>query len=248
LSPAANIFRGGAFVALALLIRYTIRTEGARAGGIFVAFVTALAGFRDWLVWFMSIVIGEPAPYSPDSRLPHLGPFNVLVVAGWVFTSILAFAVAKRIQRCNFPDTNIFMTLALAALVTTAISYAVEVTGIRVQLWQWGRDPVASWLPFGWPEDALEGWPTTSFFTLGTYCAFRYRLFATDVRSSRLATGLLLLIFGLSIAAEPWVGHARAPWRFLFPAYLLLSVALGLRAPRHVLGTSEAALRSPDSP
>jgi hypothetical protein len=245
-SPAANLFRFGAFVALALLVRHTGRTEGTRNAAIFLTYLTGLACFRECLVWLMSRATGRPPPFSSDARLGQLGPINVLVVVGWVVTALLAFEVAKMIQRRNFPGTNLFLTLALAAVVTTAISYAVEVTGARVGLWQWGHPRLVAWLPLDWPEDAFEGWATMSYVTLGLYAAIRYGLFARTLGLSLATTALALSIFGVSVAAERWVGHAYAPWRFVVLAYLLLSVVLGFVAPPKLLGSSDAALRDPD--
>jgi hypothetical protein len=245
-SPAANLFRVGAFVALALLVRYTWRTEGARAAAIFTSYLVGFAVLRECLVWSMQFVNGGSPPFSTDSRMGHLGPVNLVVVSGWVFTALLSFAVARMIQRNIFRGTNVFLTLTLAAVVTSTISYAVEVTGMRVPLWRWGDPLVVAWLPFDWPEDAFEGWATTSFLMLVIYSATRYRLFAPTGRGRAAVAALVLGVLALAIVAERWTGHAFGPWRPLMGVFMAISAWLGFVAPRTMLGSSGAALRDPD--
>jgi hypothetical protein len=239
--PDVALFRVGAFVALLLVVRHVKRMEGGRAAGILVAYLTAMAIVREWVVAGLSHAIDEPRPYTPDPTLGHLGLVNVVVVAGWVFCALVSFALAKMIQRRNFPGTNVFFTLALIALVTTAISYPVEVTGMRIHLWTWHALHPVVWLPFEWPFDAFEGWAATSFMIMLVYCAVRYRLFSPDpVRRAAVTAGLLLL-FGLADLAQPWLGP-ESPRKKVTVVYLTLSVVLGFAAPRKWLGTSAESL------
>jgi hypothetical protein len=238
----ALVFRGGAFVALAVLVRHTLRTEGARAGGILVAYLVAFACFREWFVSRMALIKHDLPPYTPTPGPGQLGPINVLVVAGWVFTALLSFALAKMIQRRNLPGTNIFLTLALTALVATAIGYAVETTGIRVPLWKWNNPQPTSWLPFDCPFDAFDAWGTTAFVIMGIYCAVRFHLFAVTA-SRRIAAGVvLLLVFWAAVFAVKWFGEGP-PHQKVVLLYLALCVVLGFKAPRWMLGSSESALR-----
>jgi hypothetical protein len=241
MNHAALFFRAGAFVALLLLIRYAWRTEGARAGGIFVAYLVAFACFREWVVWRVAEGKHDSPPYIPQASMGHVGVVNVVVVAGWVFTAILSFALAKRIQRRNFPGTNIFLTLALTALVTTSIGYAVEVTGIRIGLWRWTNPSPTSWLPFDCPFDMFDAWATTSFITLSMYCAVRYRLFGTTALRRAAVTIVLLVVFWVAVAAQKWLGEGP-PHQKVVALYLVLSTILGFVAPQSILGSSRAGL------
>ncbi len=245
MSPAANLFRVGAFVALLFMIRYMKRTEGTRAATILVVYLTLFACLHELINWLMARATGLPLPYSPAAQLGHVGFLNLVVVAGWVFTFLVSFALAKMIQRRNFPGTNIFLTFVLTALVATAISYCVEITGTRMHLWTWQRPRLTPWVPFGWPLDAVEGWSLTSFMTVLLYCAVRYRLFFQTTGRSLLATAGVLLLMALAISAEAWLGHNPPPFRFVYVAYLLAALWLGFSAPRSMLGSSGAALEDP---
>ena len=135
------LFRAGAFAALVLLVRHAWRTEGGRVAGILVGYLTVMAVVREWTVASVSHAIDQPVPYRRTPKLGHIGLVNLVVVAGWVFTALVSFELARMIQRRNFPGTNVFLTLALTALVTTTISYAVEITGMRIHLWRGTRAP-----------------------------------------------------------------------------------------------------------
>lgn len=240
MTSAALLFRAGAFVALALLVRYAWRREGRRAALIFVGYLSGMAALREWAVHRLSESIDQPIPYAADARLGQLGAVNVVVVAGWVFTALLSFALAKEIQKRSLPGTNIFLTIALTALVTTTISYCVEVTGMRIALWHWTQPTPVSWLPFDWPFDAFEGWASTSFMLILVYCALRYRLFAKSAWASAAITLGILLLFALADLATPWLGP-ESPRKKVTVAYLILAVALGFKAPQRMLGTSRQA-------
>lgn len=238
MSFPALLFRGGAFVALILLVRYAKRVEGSRGAAILVGYVTLMATTREWVVSALSHAIAQPVPYAADAKVGHLGPVNVVVVAGWVFTTLASFALAKMIQRRNFPGTTIFLTLALTALVTSSISYAVEVTGMRIQLWTWHAVHPVEWLPFDWPFDAFEGWAATSFMIMLVYCTVRYRLLWSDAWRRAAALAGLVLLFGLADLAQPWLGP-ESPRKKVTVVYFALSVVLGFTAPRRLLGSSE---------
>ncbi len=245
MSPAALLFRSGAFVALVLLIVYAMRTEGRRVGGILVAYLVVMASVREWAVASISHAIDQQVPYQPNSALGRIGMINVVVVSGWVFTALLSFTLAKMIQRRNLPGTNIFLTLALTALVTTAISYAVELTGMRIHLWHWHSPHPVEWLPFEWPFDAFEGWAATTFMLMLVYCAARYRLFSKDPWRCAAATVALVAVFGCSDLLQPWLGP-ESPRKKVTVVYLAAAVLLGFWAPRRLLGSSDEALWGED--
>jgi hypothetical protein len=239
-SPAAILFRVGAFVALVLLVRYARRTEGARAGTLLVAYLVGMSAVREVVVASISHAIDKPVPYQADAKLGHLGLVNVVVVAGWVFTALLSFAIARLIQRRSFPGTNVFLTLALTALVTTAISYTVELTGMRIALWKWNEVHPVSWLPFEWPFDAFEGWASTSFMIMLVYATVRWRLFSPS-RVRRTAT--LLALCAIFVGADlltPVLGP-ESPRKKVTLVYVVGAVLLGFWAPRGLLGSSEEA-------
>ncbi len=237
---SATIFRIGAFIALAALVRYTWRTEGARTGGGFVAYLVAFACFREWLVSRIAIIKHDVPPYTPTPGPGQLGPINVVVVAGWVFTALLSLALSRMIQRRNFPGTNIYLTLALTALVSTAIGYAVEVTGIRIPLWKWNNPHATPWLPFDCPSDVFDAWGTTSFIIVGVYCAVRFRLFArTPSRRLAAFVGLMLVFWG-AVFAVKWFGEGP-PHQKVVLLYIAAATLLGFTAPPWMLGSSEAA-------
>lgn len=242
MNPASLLFRGGAFLALILLVRHALRTEGRRAGAILVGYLVVMAAAREWLVASLSHAIDKPLPYQADAHLGHFGLLNVVVIAGWVFTTLLSFSLAKRIQRRNFPATNIFLTLALTALMTTTISYAVEVTGMRLGLWRWHEVHPVEWLPFDWPYDAFEGWAATSFMIMLVYCGVRYRLFSANRWRSTAVLVAIVAIFGLSDLLQPLLGP-DSPRKKVTYVYLAVSVVLGWWAPRRLLGSSDEALR-----
>jgi hypothetical protein len=241
-SPAALLFRGGALVALVLLVMHVRRTEGGRPAAILIAYLVTMASIREWAVATIVHAIDQPLPYQADSKLGHFGLVNVVVVSGWVFTALLSFTLAKAIQRRNLPGTNIFLTLTLTALVTTTISYRVEVTGMRIQLWRWHEVHPVAWLPFDWPFDAFEGWAATSFMIMLVYCAARYRLFSERPWRCAAVTLALIALFALSDLLQPWLGPS-SPRKKVTVLYLLLSTLLGFRAPASILGSSDEALR-----
>ena len=238
---SALFFRAGALIALLIVIRYTLRLEGRRNGALLVAYLVVMGTLREWTVTRLSAAIDQPVPYTPDGTLGQIGGFNVVVVAGWVFTILLSFYLARLIQRRNFAGTNIFFTLALSALVTTAISYAVETCGTRIHLWTWRQPSPVEWLPFDWPFDAFEGWAATSLVILLVYCGLRYRLFAPQRWSSAAITGALVALFALADLAQPLIGPA-SPRKKVTVIYLVASIVLGFRAPRWMLGSSGEAL------
>ena len=240
MTPGALLFRAGAFVALILLILHARRTEGGRATAILVVYLFVMATVREWAVAQIVHAIDMPVPYQANGNLGRLGVVNVVVVAGWVFTALLSFAVAKMIQQRNLPGTNIFLTLALTALVTSTISYGVELTGMRIRLWQWWTPHPVEWLPFEYPEDAFEGWPATTFMLMLIYCTWRYRLFSNKAWRRAAALIALVALFGLSDLAQRWLIHS--PRKKLTVVYLMLSTLLGFWSPRSWLGSSEEAL------
>lgn len=230
---AALLFRGGAFAALALLVRYAIRTEGSRAGTILVAYLALMGACHEWLVPTAAQAIGQPRPYSPGPSVGIL-PVNLVIAAGWIFAVLVSLALARLIQRRHFPSTNVFLTMALTALITTAISYPVEVMGTRVGFWTWHSTYTVPWLPFDWPFDAFEGWPTTSLMIVLVYCTIRYRLFSARPWLRAGVLVLALAAYGLSVTQ---------PWRITAP-YLVVATVLGFVAPSRWLGTS-ASLTNP---
>ena len=238
------LFRIGALVALVLLVHHVARREGWRATLVFVVYLGAAATVREWAVRRISHSIAQPVPYASNAHLGQIGGVDLVVVSGWVFTSILSFELAKAIQRRNLPDTNVYLTLCLTALVTTSISYAVEVTGTRIGLWTWGHPHPVEWLPFDWPYDAFEGWAATSFMLMLVYCAFRYRLFSENAIARFAATAGLVALFGLADLAQPWLGPS-SPRKKVTVLYLIGAFVLGFRAPRRWLGSSEALLGLP---
>jgi uncharacterized membrane protein len=126
--------------------------------------------------------------------------------------------------------------------VTTTISYAVEITGIRTPLWRWNHPDFMTWLPFEMPADAFEGWMTTSFVIMLIYCAVRYRLFGGSVRRNTAATALIVGLFAIAVVAQQRTGNHETPLRLLVVTiYLALSTALGFTAGGAMLGSSEAA-------
>jgi len=238
-SPAALLFRVGAFVALVTMARYEARREGWRAMLVLVSYLTAMATLREWTVRQLSHAIDKPVPYAANGQLGQIGSINLVVVAGWVFTALLSFSLARIIRERNFPDANVFLTLALTALTTTTVSYAVEVTGMRIGLWRWVSPHPVTWLPFDWPFDAFEGWASTSFMLMLVYCAVRYRLFSSNPWRSAGVTVALVALFGLADLAQPWLGP-DSPRKKVTVVYLIGAVWLGFRAPRRLLGSSEA--------
>jgi hypothetical protein len=245
MNGAALFLRVGAFVALLLLIRHTLRHEGRRRTLLLVGYLVLMGALREWLVRWLSAATDQPVPYSANATLGQIGALNLIVVAGWVFTVLLSFELAKLIQRRNFPRTNIFFTLALSALVTTAISYAVETCGMRIHLWTWRQLLPVEWLPFDWPFDAFEGWAATSLVILLVYCGLRYRLFSSRRWSSAAITAGLLTLFALADLAQPLLGP-ESPRKKVTVAYLLACIVLGFRAPQWMLGSSDAALAAHD--
>lgn len=243
----AIVFRVGAFVALLVLIRHTWRTEGARAGGVLVGYLIGFACLREWLVSRISMMKHDRPPYVPEPGLGQVGSINVVVVAGWVFTALLSFALARMVQRRNFPGTNIFLTLALTTLITTTIAYAVEVTGIRVPLWRWNNPTPTSWLPFDCPFDVFDAWGTTSFIILGVYCAVRFRLFGRTRGRRAAIVGALLSVFSVAVFAVKWFGEGP-PHQKVVLLYVVLSAILGFTAPRWMLGSSESVTGPRDGP
>jgi hypothetical protein len=213
--------------------------DGGRTSAGLVVYLFLMGAAREWVVAGLSRATSQPAPYTPDPHLGHLGVVNVVVVSGWVFTAMLSFVLAKLIQRQSFPGTNVFFTLALTALVTTAISYAVEVTGIRIHLWTWHASHPVRWLPFDWPFDAFEGWASTSFMLMLAYCGFCGRLFSNSRVWSTAITAGLLLLFALADLAQPWLGP-DSPRKKVTVLYVALAVVLGFAAPRRLLGSTDS--------
>jgi len=235
-----DVFKGGAFVALLVLLHYVKRTQGWRATVVLVLYLTIMATVREWTVVHLSLATNHPPPYAANPSLGHLAGVNVVVVVGWVFTTILSFCLAQMIQRRQFPDTSLFLTLVLTALVTTTISYAVEITGMRMNLWTWKTpDPVA-WLPFDWPFDAFEGWASTSFLFMLGYCAVRYRLLARNAWVSAAVAFALAAFTALADLAQPLLGPA-SPRKKVMVVYMIAAVFLGFRSP----GTQETGSHPP---
>jgi hypothetical protein len=244
MKPEMLFFEVAAFCALLLLVRHSARTEGLRTAALFFIYLLAMAVFREWLVYSLTRSIDKPVPYSSDATMGRIGFVNLVVVAGWVFTTYLSFGLARLIQRRNFEGTNVFFTLAMTALVTTAISYAVETAGMRLGLWTWtqsNRRPVA-WLPFEWPFDAFEGWAATSFMIVSVYCALRFRLFSPVRWRSVSITAALLALYSVADLTVRWLGPS-SPRKKLTVIYIAAAVVLGFVAPKRLLGTSDEALK-----
>ena len=241
-TAALSLFRAGAFVALLLLSRHAWRTEGSRSAALFLGYLLGFACFRESVVWLVSQAKHDAPPYVPNPALGRVGVVNVVVVAGWVFTALVSFALAKMIQRRGFPGTNVFLTLALTALVTTTVGYAVEVTGIRSQLWRWSNPSPLSWLPFDCPSDMFDAWGTTTFVILSVYCAIRYRLFGAKPARRAAVLGALFGIFAMAVVAQKWLGEAP-PHQKVVALYVALATVLGFAAPATILGSSNVAFR-----
>jgi hypothetical protein len=236
-------FELSAFVALMLLIRHSARVDGARETLRLFLYLAVMSVAREWLVWNLSLAIDKPMPFTSEAKLGRIGFINLVVVTGWMFTSFLSFSLAKMIQRRQFPQSNIFLTLSLTSIVANTIAYAVETTGMRLHLWTWNptaRSPVR-WLPFDFPADGFEGWPATAFIMMFVWCALRYCLF-TPVRWRNIA--ITLIILGIWAAADltvVWFGP-ESPRKKLTFVMMLCSTFLGFAAPRRYLGTSQEAL------
>jgi len=241
MSGAAAFFRVGAFLALLVLVRHAWRTEGWRPALILIGYLAGFACFREWFVARFTALRGDNPPYLPDPSLGHVGPVNVVVVAGWVFTALLSLALARMIQHRNFPGTNVFLTLVLATLVSTTVGYAVEVTGIRMGLWKWTHPRPTPWLPFHCPYEIFDAWGTTTFVTLGMYCAVRFRLFAGSALRRVAVFAAVLLVFWGAVLSMNWFGGEAPPHQKVVMLYLVLCTALGFTAPRWMLGSSETA-------
>ena len=84
---------------------------------------------------------------------------NLVVVAGSIFTALVSFELARMIQRRNFPRYQRLSHAGTHRPVTTAISYAVEIAGMRIQLWSWRAAHPVAWLPFDWPFGRFEAGP-----------------------------------------------------------------------------------------
>jgi hypothetical protein len=241
-TEAASIFRVSAFAALILLVVHSIRSEGVRTTALLFGYLLAMSIFREGNISFFVHVFGLEAPYQPDANMGHLWFVNAVVLAGWVFTTYISFLMAKMIQRRHFPGTNLFLTLALTALVTTTISYPVEITGIRLHFWEWAEwatsDPMR-WIPFGWPFDAYQGWANTSFMFMFVYCGIRYRMFSAAKRRNMFITiGLFLFWVYSFLLPLPKLYYDQPTW--LFFVYVAVATYLGFARPRLPL-----RLRSP---
>ncbi|MBI5537410.1 MAG: hypothetical protein HY898_32100 [Deltaproteobacteria bacterium] len=231
-------FQLSAAAALVLLFRHAWRTFGRRDAILLFGFLLLMGTVRELDVVAISQMTDKPHPFSPDAAMAKLGPVSMGVVGGWVFCAYTSFFLARLIQRRSLRGTNVFMTLALSALITMGISYAVEVTGMRLHLWDWEQHAsYVGWLPFGWTFNAFDGWAATSFNIMLLWCTLRYKLFS-PVRwlSALVGTSLFVLFAGADFVQKGWSG--TAPHMFLSIPYLLGAIALGYRAPAWMLGSS----------
>lgn len=246
MKPGFLLFQCGALVAFLLLVRFTWRTMGPKHAIGFLLYLLVASVFHELAVAGMAAIANRPPNYTAAQGTLRIGSLGVAIVVGWMFATILSFQLARMIQARSFPGSNIFATLTLMALVTSAISYAVEITGMRVGLWVWAHNqPLSVWLPFSYPTAAFRAWPASTTLMMGLFCTFRYRLFS----SSRWVSSLVGLAFFFTYTFLEMIEDR------LLPAGLLLIdaqsqrpivlwgclLALTLWAPKSMLGSSERA-------
>lgn len=235
-------FEASAFFALVLLARHALRHFGRKHGLVLLLYLAAMGFLRELLVIWLTASTGKPHPFAPDASMGSVAGVNFAVVGGWVFTAYTSFLLSGMIQRRSFPRTNVFLTLALTALVTSTVSYAVETSGTRLRLWVWDRQcSPLTWLPFDWPVNAFDGWAATSFVILLPYCVVRYRMFSRRLWVSLLVAVGLFALYALSDLAVGWLGP-DSPRMKLTVVYLVAALLLGFIAPEWMLGTSSREL------
>ena len=243
MNAEAVFFQVTAAGALLLLVRHSWRTAGPRDTILFFGYLFLASIERECLVVAISAWKGLPLAYSPAEGMATIGGVGVAVVAGWVFAIYVSFQLALLIQRRCLPGTNIFLTIALAALVTSAISYCVEITGMRAGLWDWQPgEQLHAWFPFGYPEAAVEGWPATTLTALMVWCGLRYGLFSpVRWRSVVISLGLVVVYRSSEFPGSALgIQSTREKMTIL---YSVVAVLLGFVAPRRMLGTSDELLR-----
>jgi len=235
-------FEVSALGALLLLARHALRTFGKKPGLVLFGYLLVMGFVRELIVIGLSSATDKPHPFTPDPAMGKVAGVNLAVVAGWVFTTYASFVLARMIQKRSLPRTNVFLTLALTALVTTAISYAVEASGTRLSLWVWDRhSSYLSWLPFDWTLNAFDGWAATSLLIMLPYCIIKYRMFSKKAWVNVGSAIALFLVYALSDLTVQWFGP-HSPRMKMTVVYIGAALLLGFFAPKGMLGTSSEEL------
>ncbi len=230
MKPEMLFFQVGALVALLLLFRYAWRLSGLRVALLLFAYLFGVSVARERLVQFLCAFCNVPLPFRSNGALRFAG-VHLVVVGGWMFTTLVSWGIARLIQQRNLPGTNRFMTLSLAALVATTIAYTVEVTGMRLHLWIWQQPKIfyVPGLPFDLPWDGFEGWSATVFMIAGIWMALTRKVFSPNPwRHAAIAVVLVAVWSVADLAAQ---ALHFSPRKVLTVAYMLTALYLGLRSP-----------------
>ncbi|MCX7957969.1 MAG: hypothetical protein N3B13_02900 [Deltaproteobacteria bacterium] len=195
---------------------------------IFV-YLFSFSFIRELIVKGLTAATDKPMPFEPHQALGNILGVNLVVVAGWVFTTYISYVLAIELRKKIFPSSNEFMTIALVPLFASAISYCNEVTGIRLGLWQWEYQSglPMRWIPFDWPFNAFEGWSATSMMIMFLYICVRERLFVPNIWINLVITSVLFIVYAASDLTVKWFGP-ESPRMKLTLVYLLAFVFLGL--------------------
>ncbi len=232
--PEVLFFDLSALAALVILARHAVRTSGAGEAAREMGFLAGFSVFRETMVAVMCHHHQVPLPYTSLTGMGQVGPVNVVVASGWVFCTYCSFHLSRLIQRTLFQGTNVFLTLALTALVAGCISYAVETTGTRVGLWVWSEVSRSRVVPFGWPVDARDCWAATSFMTMLAYRSFRDGLLSSVRWKGVVLTIALIAAYALADLGTPH--FPVSPRKVLTVIYVATSAVLGFTAPSWMCG------------
>lgn len=239
MDAGTRFFQVGAFIALLILVRHSVRVRGARQSAILFGALILLSLYREGTVSMFVDWFSKERPYSPKAAMGHIGFVNFVVIAGWLFTTYVSFGLATLIQRRQFPKANVFLTLSLSAVIATTISYAVEVTGIQLHLWEWAGWAIhdqLKWIPFGWPFDAVQGWANTVFMFMMVYCGIEQRLFSQSPARNALITFGLFFFWVYSFLYLPKILSHEAP-TWLLVVYMLIAAYRGMVPRRSISAT-----------
>ncbi len=153
-----------AVIALVFLIAHCYVYRGLRITLTFFISCFLYGIFKENAIYYIEGVLSHAKPpYEVINPVLLIFHAPLVVCIGWLFALYTSWSLAERILRkIELFDGKIFPTLLLGALITAAVSYCVEATGIAAGWWRWAKSDIRfSGFLVGVPLFPLEGW----FFT-----------------------------------------------------------------------------------